>query len=120
MAEIRANTKDFKTLHSLYLKSKHDRAILKITLDEAVLEPILILPSRRGPLVETLRGMRVLKGYLRHGYNRVRRRCPLNRFRMCKCEKCAFYLIQGITGDCIYIWNYMQGEQQIQRLPQGK
>ena len=107
MSEIRANLKDYPAIKRAYDKSHFDKALLTLTLDEAAQPPALIL-MLDGRLQPVLFGSDRIISYLQHGYNRIQRLCPLNHWRKCKTEKCAFYVVKGITGDCVHIWNHMQ------------
>lgn len=97
--EIRANSKDYHKLR----KAKTDLKIV-ITMDENVEVPIVMFKDDNGELKEFVRGFQIVKNYLKHGYNRIRKKCPV-RHRKCICEKCSWYFVDNGTGDCAMIWS---------------
>ena len=108
MAEIRTSPEHYKILKKLFDKSPLNKEIYKLTVDQSAVEPVLFLPDSQGRLSSVLSGLEAMKRYIQVGFNRVQRRCPLNKWHQCKAEACSFYLVKGITGDCIYIWDHMQ------------
>jgi len=98
--EIRANSKHHRKL----IRIKTPRKDVQITLDNDAEIPVAMVKTDDGSLSEWMRGFIPIKNFLRYGFNRIRRNCPL-RHRKCLCEKCSWYFIDNDTGDCVKIWS---------------
>ncbi len=96
--EIRANFKDYPKL----MKIKTSLEI-QITMDENTEIPIVMFKDDKGELKEFVRGFLTVKNFLKYGYNRIKKKCPV-RHRKCICEKCSWYFMDNSTGDCAMIW----------------
>lgn len=101
--DIRANAKDRARLDASWLRSPLDKSAVTITTDDAATVPVVIVHQPDGGFVEFLRGFKVVKAFMRHGYHRIRRKCPY-RHRRCIAESCALYHVHNATGDCAHIW----------------
>lgn len=97
--EVRTNSRFYKKLKKLGEKQTQ----IPVTLDEAVEVPIAMIKDAEGKLIEFLRGFESVSNFLKYGYNRLIRKCPL-RHRKCIGEKCAWYFVDNLTGDCAAIW----------------
>ena len=97
--EVRANSKDYKKL-------RKDKTALDvtITMDEKAEVPIIMFKDAKGEIREFLRGFDAIKNYLKYGFNRIIKKCPL-RHRKCIGEKCSLYFVDNNTGDCALIWS---------------
>jgi len=97
--EIRADSKDYRKLKKV--KTSLD---ITITIDEKAEVPIIMFKDEKGELKEFLRGFDAAKNYLKYGFNRIIKKCPL-RHRKCIGEKCSLYFVDNSTGDCALIWS---------------
>lgn len=97
--EVRINSKYYLRLK----KQKTNLRDITITLDERVEIPVIMIKTQEGELKEYLRGFKPIKNYLKYGFNRIIKKCPL-RHRKCIGEKCSLYFVDNNTGDCALIW----------------
>ena len=97
--EIRVNKKFYKKITNQ--KTELD---VTITPDENVDVPVIMFKNNEGALVEYLRGIKPVLNYMKYGYNRIIKKCPM-RHRKCIGEKCSLYFVENGTGDCVLIWN---------------
>ena len=75
---------------------------ITFTVDDVT--PIIMAKLTDGRLVEYLRGEKQISNFLKYGYNRIIKQCPM-RHRKCIGEKCQLYVIANGTGDCAITWN---------------
>lgn len=104
--EVRTNSRFYKKLKNIGKLQEE----ITITLDENIETPVMMIKNEEGKLVEYLRGFNVVNNFLRYGYNRIIRKCPI-RHRKCIGEKCAWYFVDNLTGDCAMIWQIFGGRQ---------
>ena len=97
--EIRTNNKFYKKIVS----QKTSLIDIDITLDNNVEIPIIMFKNEKGELKEYLRGFKQIRNYLKYGFNRIIKRCPI-RHRKCIGERCSLYFVDNGTGDCAMIW----------------
>ncbi len=100
--EIRTNSKYYSKLK----KVKTELTDVIITLDEHVERPVIMTKFQDGHLGEYLKGFKVIKNFLKYGFNRIIKKCPY-RHRKCIGEKCSLYVKANNTGDCSIIWQTM-------------
>lgn len=97
--EIRASSKYYRKLAGIITP----RMDVQITLDDKAEIPVAMIKMDDGALQEWMRGFGPIKNFLRYGFNRIRRKCPI-RHRKCIGERCSWYFIENDTGDCIKVW----------------
>ena len=98
---INANTKDMAKLKKLMLK--YNKTDIQTKIDENVEVPIIMVHID-GELKEWTRTMENVSTFIKHGYVRIIKNCPL-RTGKCIGEKCQWYIINNNTGDCTSVWN---------------
>lgn len=107
--DIRCNLKYYEEFNGLLQQNAHLFHNLtepvKLTLDNAVAEPLIMVKMQDGSLREWTRGYPNICSLLRNGYVQLIQKCPFGRFRKCRGEKCQLYLIQNLTGDCALKWS---------------
>lgn len=96
--EVRANLKDYLKLIKIETSVE-----IQVTQDVNVEIPIIMFKDKKGELKEFIRGFEKIKNFLKYGYNRIIKNCPLKDGK-CIGEKCAWYFIDNLTGDCAMIW----------------
>lgn len=98
---LNANHKDMAKLKKLMLK--HNRADMQTKVDDNLETPIIMV-HHEGELKEWTKTMENVKSFIKYGYVRIKKNCPL-RAGKCICEKCQWYMINNNTGDCTVVWN---------------
>lgn len=71
------------------------------------LEVSVIMVQVDGKFLEWHRGFERIESYLRLGYGQDLKYCPFLK-KKCIGIKCARYIIQNGTGDCVDVWNYFK------------
>jgi len=113
MADIRANSKDYKRLLKERKKAfkKPELSIfmkenVTINIDESLSQPVVMVSFDNGELKEWFRGMDDTIQFIHSGYHRIIRFCPLLK-KTCMGEKCQFFLYnnESGTGDCSIRFN---------------
>lgn len=103
---------EIRTCQAYYLKLSRQKTQIEdihVTLDEKAQIPVIMSQNEKGKLQEYMRGYQNIKNYLKCGYNRIIRKCPL-RHRKCIGENCAWYFVDNNTGDCAMIWQLFRGK----------
>lgn len=99
-----------KNIHKYFLVSKKDNTAecgVKITLDHTIDIPAIITLSNTGEFLQFSKGKKNVISFLKNGYVRIKEKCPFKILSKCKAEKCRFYLIKNLTGDCSFFWRNM-------------
>jgi hypothetical protein len=97
--DIRCNARDMRRLEKV---RRLTPSAWRLTLDENAVVPVAMVHDE-GTFKEFLRGVEGCERLLRYGFNRITRSCPY-RHRRCIGERCSLYFVQGLTGDCVHIW----------------
>ncbi len=97
--EIRTNSKYYNKFIKINTIIKN----LIITLDEKAIIPVIMVKFENGELKEYLKGFKNIKNFLKFGYNKIIKKCPI-RHRKCIGVKCQLYWIENSTGDCSINW----------------
>ena len=101
--EIRASGKHYKKI-----KRELTKSIVKdisITLDNTINQPVIMVHTNDGKLTQWTSGIENVLSYLKYGYVRIRKKCPVRLFfTKRRAEKCQWYHIRNSTGDCVAIW----------------
>lgn len=116
--EIRCNSKNYGKYKKIYYnniskyfvitkKNGSTECGVKLTLDDTVDVPVMMVQSDKGKLVQFSRGEKNVRSFLKYGYVRLKEKCPFKTFAKCKAEKCRFYLVKNLTGDCGFYWKTM-------------
>jgi hypothetical protein len=107
--DIRCNLRYFSEFDGLLKKSSHlfndQLNSIRLTLDNELDEPLIMTKMQDGSLREWTRGYQNIKSFLSYGYVKIIQQCPFHHFKKCRGEKCQFYLIRNLTGDCSIKWN---------------
>ena len=101
--EVRTNKIYYRQLK----KAGRYQENIPITLDDNVEIPIIMIQNEEKVLVEFLRGYKKVRAFLKYGYNRIIAKCPI-RHRKCIGEKCSWYYVENLTGDCVKIWDLIK------------
>jgi len=106
MFDIRVNGKYFDILSKMYNASSLNKEKVIFKHDENVKEPVVMVQSTNGTIYEWCRGLKQVSLFIKHGYNKITKKCPYSFLGMMKCkgEACQLYLVHNATGDCSIRW----------------
>ena len=97
---IRLSKKHYNSLKNLSNKNKDE-----FVIDDTCNEPEISYKINEKEIKLWIYGYNPVKNYLIYGYNRIIKKCPYKFFTKCLGEKCQFYFIENMTGDCVKIWD---------------
>lgn len=101
--EIRANSKDIKKLRDYRIPEKWT-----LTEDHSLDSPVIMIHAD-GKMIPWAKGLDQVESFLKYGYIREIKKCPLRTFGKCRAERCAWYVIHNERGHCVKVWSFHKG-----------